>query len=107
MRVPLPPLARNTRFLALWGAETTSILGNALSKLTLILLITEQTHSVGAVAGLTLALALPTLAVGLVAGAYVDRWDRRRTMLASDLPRGSTAAARLLIRAADQHEQPE
>jgi MFS family permease len=35
-----------------------------------------------------LAAALATLAIGPLAGVFVDRWDKRRTMLRMDLARG-------------------
>lgn len=41
-----------------------------------------------AIAGLLIALALPMATLGLVAGVFVDRWDRQRTMIVSDLLRG-------------------
>jgi DHA3 family macrolide efflux protein-like MFS transporter len=39
------------------------------------------------VSGLMIALTLPRLLFGVLAGVFVDRWDRRRTMIVSDLVR--------------------
>jgi MFS transporter len=89
----IPALARNPRFLALWSAQTISTLGDALTTLTLILLITERTHSVAAVGGLTIVLAVPSIAIGLLSGTVVDRYDRRRIMIASDVCRAVLLAA--------------
>ncbi|EWC63310.1 hypothetical protein UO65_1308 [Actinokineospora spheciospongiae] len=80
----VPAIARDRRFLALWGAHSISTLGDALTTLTLILLVTEKTHSVAAIGGLTLVIAVPGIVIGLLAGAYVDRHDRRRIMILSD-----------------------
>src|SRR3954451_9697808 len=46
-----------------------------------------------------MAIALPTppLTIGLVAGTYVDRIDRRRIMLASDLVRAGIVVGFVLI----------
>ncbi|QWF82337.1 MFS transporter [Amycolatopsis sp. CA-230715] len=89
----IPAIGRNPRFLALWTAQSVSTLGDALTTLTLVLLITERTHSVAAVGGLTIALAVPAIVIGLLSGSFVDRWDRRRVMIASDLARAILLAA--------------
>jgi MFS family permease len=50
-----------------------------------------------AATGLTLAAeSLPALLVGPVAGVFVDRWDRRRLMIATDLLRAVAVAGILL-----------
>ncbi|GLY82805.1 MFS transporter [Actinoallomurus iriomotensis] len=83
----IPAIARDPRFLALWTAQSVSTFGDALTTLTLILLITERTHSLPAVGALTVVIAVPAIVIGLLSGAYADRWDRRRTMIASDFLR--------------------
>lgn len=85
----IPAIARDRRFLALWAAHSTSTSGDALTTLTLVLLVTERTHSVVAVGGLTVAVAVPGVGLGLLAGAYVDRHDRRRIMITADVCRGA------------------
>ena len=49
-----------------------------------MLLVNQLTGSTLALAAVAIALAIPPLTIGLVAGTYVDRWDRRRIMLVSD-----------------------
>ncbi|SDM58439.1 hypothetical protein [Nonomuraea jiangxiensis] len=49
--MPHHTITRNRKFLLLWGAHAVSTFGDALTSLTLILLITERTHSVAAVGG--------------------------------------------------------
>ena len=39
------------------------------------------------VSGIMIAFTLPRLLFGILAGVYVDRWDRRRTMIVSDVVR--------------------
>jgi MFS family permease len=80
----IPAIARNPRFLAPWAAQSVSTLGDALTAFTLILLITQRTHSVAAVGALTVVLAVPGILIGPVSGAYVDRWNRRRVMIGGD-----------------------
>jgi predicted MFS family arabinose efflux permease len=89
----IPAIARDRRFAALWAAHTVSTFGDALTTLTLILLITQRTHSVAAVGGLTIIIAVPGIVIGLFSGAYVDRHDRRRIMIAADLGRGALLVA--------------
>jgi len=46
--------------------------------------------------------ALPVLLLGPVAGVYVDRWDRKRTMIVADLLRAVLVLACLFVRSSDQ-----
>lgn len=93
----VPSVARDRHFLALWAAHSVSTLGDALTTLTLILLITERTHSVAAVGGLTVVIAVPAVAIGLLSGAYVDRHDRRRIMIVADASRAVLLAALAIL----------
>ncbi|WP_051942960.1 MFS transporter [Streptacidiphilus rugosus] len=53
--------------------------------------------------GLSLAAeTVPALLLGPVAGVFADRWDRRRTMLTTDLLRAATVALMLLVHHAGQ-----
>ena len=71
-------------FRRLWAAQAISDVGDGLTLLTLMLLINELTHSTLALAAVAIALAIPPLTIGIVAGSYVDRWDRRRIMIVAD-----------------------
>jgi MFS family permease len=67
--------------------EAVSALGDAVTFTALPLLVLALTGS-GAAMGIVAALqTLPDLLLGLPAGAYADRWDRRRMMLYADLGR--------------------
>jgi dTMP kinase len=46
-----------------------------------------------AFSGVMIARILPIMVLGPVAGVYADRWDRKRTLVASDLGRGTVMAA--------------
>jgi len=82
-------LLRIKNFRWLWFGQIVSNFGDSLTHLTLVLLINQITDgSTTAIAGLLIALALPQATIGLVAGVYVDRMDRKRTMIISDLLRG-------------------
>src|SRR5262249_28234071 len=45
---------------------------------------------------------LPRVLLGSVAGVYVDRWDRRRTMIVADLLRGALLLAMLAVHSLDE-----
>jgi MFS family permease len=80
-------LWRNRDFVLLWTGQTVSTLGSAMSVLAFPLLVLAITHS-PAQAGLTGFVAgLPRVIFQLHAGAWVDRWDRRRVMIGCDLGR--------------------
>ena len=74
-------------FRRLWLAQAVSDIGDGLTMLTLLLLVNELTGSTLALAAVSIALAIPPLTIGLVAGTYADRYDRRRIMIAADLLR--------------------
>ena len=87
------PLWRNRDYLLLWGGQALSGAGSAISELAFPLLVLFVTHS-AAQAGFTAALnAAPRLLLTLPAGALVDRWDRRRIMLACDAGRALALAS--------------
>jgi MFS family permease len=70
-----------------WLGQAVSDIGDGTTFLLLLLVVNELTRSTTALAIMSIALVLPKLTVGLLAGVYVDRWDRRRTMLVADLLR--------------------
>lgn len=79
---------RKRDFSLMWSAQLVSTIGSSLTDLAAGILIYRYTGSALAV-GLTLMVtAVPTLLVGLVAGVFVDRFDRKRILLGSDLLRG-------------------
>lgn len=79
---------RKRNFRLMWTAEFVSVVGSSLTDLAAGILVFRLTGSAFMV-GLTLMVtAIPTLFVGLFAGVFVDRFDRKQIMLGSDLLRG-------------------
>lgn len=78
---------RNRGFSLLWAGQFISTAGSALTSLASGILVYRITHSALSVGLMLVATALPTLLVGLIAGVYVDRHDRLKIMIASDLLR--------------------
>jgi len=76
---------RKRDFSLLWLAQLVSTAGSALTDLAAGIWVYRETGSALAV-GLTLmATAVPSLVVGLLAGVYVDRHDRKRIMIVTCL----------------------
>lgn len=76
---------RKRDFSLLWFAQLVSTAGSALTDLAAAIYVYRETQSALAV-GLTLmATAVPSLVVGLLAGVFVDRHDRRRIMIVTCL----------------------
>ena len=78
---------RKRDFRLLWSAQLVSTIGTALTDLAAGILIFRETGSVAAVGLMFVATAVPTLLVGLIAGVFVDRFDRRKIMVIADLMR--------------------
>jgi CRP-like cAMP-binding protein/predicted MFS family arabinose efflux permease len=78
---------RNRDFRFLWTAQLVSTIGSSLTDLAAGILIFQKTGSALAVGLMLMATAIPSLFVGLVAGVFVDRFSRKKIMIASDLIR--------------------
>jgi MFS family permease len=89
---------RHPDFRRLWIAHGVSQAGDSLTWLALVLTVNRLTGSAAMIATLSVLLTVPQLGLGLFAGVMADRWDRRRTMIVSDLARGALVLGFLLIR---------
>lgn len=86
MATPVP-LWRNRDFTLLWSSQVISTVGTRVTSVAYPLLVLLLTGS-PALAGLVgFAQTLPFLLLYLPGGAWVDRWDRRRTMVACEIGR--------------------
>jgi MFS family permease len=92
IRIVSEPLRRNRDFVLLWSATLSSTLGAQVASVAYPLLALHLTGS-AVHAGLIGSAAMAAgIALRLPAGALVDRWDRRRTMLVCDLVRAVLVA---------------
>jgi DHA3 family macrolide efflux protein-like MFS transporter len=78
---------RKRDFRFLWTGQLISTIGSSLTDLAAGILIYQRTNSALAVGLMLMATAIPSLIVGLIAGVFVDRFDRKKIMIASDLIR--------------------
>lgn len=83
----------NRGFTLLWTAQLVSTIGTALTSLAASILIYRLTGSALSVGLMLMATAAPSLLVGLLAGVFVDRYDRKRIMIISDVLRALLVAA--------------
>lgn len=82
-------ILKNRNFSLLWIGQTISQFGDRLDQMALIALIHKfAPGSTTSIAKLMAFTILPVFLIGPIAGVYVDRWDRRRTMIISDILRG-------------------
>ncbi|HKT40108.1 MAG TPA: MFS transporter [Ktedonobacterales bacterium] len=92
----------NRNFALLWTGQSISYIGDALLDFTFALWIAfelgrGQTWAPLAVGGVLAASSVGTLVIGPISGVFVDRWDKRRTMLAVILLQAILTAALLLF----------
>lgn len=93
-------LRRNRTWLLLWSGQSISSVGNYVFDTTVVLWISTviargQSWAPAAVSGALIAATAPAVVVGPVAGVFVDRWNRRRIMIISDMCRAVLIAALL------------
>lgn len=72
------------RFFAIWTGQQLSLVGSAVAQFALVWWLTVTTGSATALAAASLVALLPPVALGPFAGALVDRWSRRRVLIAAD-----------------------
>jgi DHA3 family macrolide efflux protein-like MFS transporter len=78
---------RKRDFRLLWSAQLVSTVGTALTDLAAGILVFRLTGSALSVGLMFMATSIPTLFIGLIAGVFVDRYDRRKIMVIADLLR--------------------
>src|SRR5512143_1027811 len=75
---------RNRAFTLLWIGQLVSGMGSALTTLAASIVVFRITGSALSVGLMLIATAGPTVLVGLLAGVFVDRYDRKRILVAAD-----------------------
>ena len=84
---------RKRDFSLLWVAQLVSTIGSSLTDLAAGILVFRLTGSALSVGLMLMATAVPSLVVGLIAGVFVDRFDRKKILIASDLIRTGLVAS--------------
>jgi MFS family permease len=78
---------RNRNFSLLWTGQLVETIGNALTSIAASIYVYRQTGSALSVGLMLMATAAPSLLVGLFAGVFVDRYDRKKIMIIADVLR--------------------
>jgi MFS family permease len=102
VNVYLALLRSNRNFRLLFIGQTISQLGDWFNAVAVYALLLDLTGSATAVAWMLIVQFLPMTFVGPLAGVVVDRVDRRRVMIATDVLRGFLILGLLAVHRADQ-----
>ena len=72
-------------FAVIWSGQLASILSSEVVAYSIIFWMSLETGSAEVLALAAIAGMLPQSLLGPLVGVYVDRWDRKRTMILADL----------------------
>ena len=93
-QMSMAEVLRLTPFRRLWIAQIVSVFGDFLAIFAVLGYVSFNLHaSAGEVVGISVSFMIPFALIGPVAGVFVDRWNVKRTMIASDLIRAVLAVA--------------
>src|SRR6185437_14534175 len=84
-------LRENRNYRYTWTGQIVSEIGDNFNNIAVFALAMALTHSGIVVTGVLLARAVPAISVGPLAGVLLDRFDRKRIMITSDLVRALVA----------------
>jgi DHA3 family macrolide efflux protein-like MFS transporter len=84
LRIPVSKGSQIRDYMKIFGGQAFSLLGSALVQFALVWWLTYSTGSAVVLSIATMVVVLPQILVSPFAGALVDRWSRRRVMIASD-----------------------
>jgi MFS family permease len=89
-------LEQNRNYRYTWMGQVVSEIGDYFNNIAVFALVMEKSSSGLVVSGVMLSRAIPAVLAGPIAGVLLDRMDRKRIMIASDLIRAALALAFLL-----------
>jgi predicted MFS family arabinose efflux permease len=89
-------LKRNRNYRYAWSGQVVSEIGDHFNNVAVFALALANTRSGLVVTGIMLSRAIPAVMAGPVAGVILDRLDRKRIMIASDLIRAVVALGFIL-----------
>lgn len=87
------PVLKNLNFLALWCGQVFSQLADKIYLVLMIAIISSQFQQSGQsisawVSALMIVFTIPAILFGFAAGVFVDRWPKKRVLVATNLLRG-------------------
>jgi len=84
-------------FTLVWFGQVVSLMGSGLTGFALGVWVYQLTGSITQFALIAVCSRLPGIAIAPIAGALIDRWDRRRAMIYSDIGAGLTVLSIALL----------
>ncbi len=92
-------LFRNRDFIPLWLGQMVSYIGDQFTLIAALAVVKTLAGSNSGLvtAGLGISNAAPSIVLGLIGGVLVDRLDRKRVMIVSDIVRGLALFSLLLV----------
>jgi MFS family permease len=94
-------ILRQRNFALIWAAQLISALGDWVLYIALPIHVYQLTNSALATGAMFAALTIPNLLFGSLAGVFVDRWNRKRTMILADLLRVCVLLGLVAVRSAE------
>jgi len=96
-RQPEPSIWRNRDFLLLWAAQAIGQTAQNAVNYGLLVLVQTSTESATHMSVAVLTVVVPSVIFGLVAGAYVDRRDKRWVLIGTNLLRAALMPVFILV----------
>jgi MFS family permease len=84
-------------FTIIWSGQMVSFLGTAMTQFALLIWVWGKTHQATATVLIAFFTFVPLLVMTPIAGALVDRWNRKKAMIISDLTAGIGSVVILLL----------
>jgi MFS family permease len=92
---------RQRNFALLWFSGLISLAGDYVLYIALPLYVYNLTGSVLATSAMLIARLAPAILLGTLAGVFVDRWDRKRTLIVANLLLAVTLLPLLIVRSVE------
>src|SRR5512139_1989573 len=92
-----PNLSDTRAFGAVWLGQVISFIGSGLTSFALGVWVLQKTGEFTQYALISMFFVLPGVLLGPLAGTLVDRWDRRKAMLISDLGAGLSTLSIIVV----------
>ncbi|HEX5691379.1 MAG TPA: MFS transporter, partial [Roseiflexaceae bacterium] len=93
---------RQRNFLLLWLGGLISFAGDWVLIIALPVFVYDMTGSALATGAMFMAQTLPRLLFSSLAGVFVDRWDRKRTLVITNLVQAAVLPLLLLVHSPSQ-----
>jgi MFS family permease len=91
-------------FIFIWVGQAVSLLGSSMTQFALTIWAYQETGSATALALVAFFSYFPTVLISPLAGALVDRWNRKLVMMLSDLAAGLSTIVVLILYSTGQLE---